>query len=113
MAVQKLTVDEGGTVRMASERGQVRGSCVSPGQQVGAHCWCSLGTGMPLSAGSCSLCHRPKKRCRHSRHAWSSVGAHDARLYAHVVNSVGRELYLYVSFKGCGGATAPIVLVRN
>lgn len=41
------------------------------------------------------------------------MGAHDAQLYAHVVNSVEREIYLYVSFKECGGAIALIVLVRS
>lgn len=62
MAVQKLPAEEGGTVRMASECAWVRGSCVSPGRQVGAHCWCCLGTRMPFPAGSCFLVAKAKEK---------------------------------------------------
>lgn len=51
MAVLKLPVEEGGTVRMTSERGWIRGSCVCLGQQWEPIAGCSLGTRMPSLAG--------------------------------------------------------------
>lgn len=61
MAVLKLPVEEEGTVRMASECGWVRGSCLS-WSAVGTHCWCSLGTQMPFPAGSCFLVSKAREK---------------------------------------------------
>lgn len=94
-----------------SEDGWVRGSCVSLGQQWEPIAGAAWEPKCLFLQALASLCQRPEKRCRHSRHARSFVGAHEARLYSHVVNSVGEGAIPLRSVLGHGAEA--LMLVRD